>query len=407
MISRRSFVGAIVGAAAALSSAPVLARSRQTVRLRPGGDDDGFDPWLEIIGDHFRHNAREVSRLAGGRPILAVIKNNAYGMGDTIVGPLLDSCREIGGIACVRPAEALAMRKAGVKKTLLTMAELGEEESAELARSGVTLSCWLDDAPERLQRVAKKARRSVPVHLFLDTGMNREGMPVTRALPWMERIAKLSDVRIDGTYQMFTHDLEFDRVQLTRFTTALAEAKSRGLKPGVVHAAPTFELYRLPESHFDMVRVGNALFGASPGTDVTQSVDLKPVFRLRARVVRLERVEPGESAGFRRGFKPASPTRVAMLPVGHTDGYPAIPAIAGGTFEVLIGDRLYPVVGGVASAHTLVDVGLDAPVKVGDTATLIGPEAPAILPAEVGARTGLGFYQLITKMSALLPRRLV
>ena len=406
MISRRSFVGALAGAAAALGS-PALAGSTQTVRLRPGGDDGGFDPWLEIIGDHFRHNAREVSRLAGGRPILAVVKNNAYGMGDTIVGPLFDSCREIGGIACVRPAEALAMRKAGVKKTLLTMAELGEEESAELVRQGVTLSCWLDDAPERLQRIQKKARRTVPVHLFLDTGMNREGMPVTRALPWMERVTKTPNVRVDGIYQMFTHDLEFDRVQLTRFVTVLAEAKSRGLKPGVVHAAPTFELYRLPESHFDMVRVGNALFGASPGADVTQSVDLKPVFRLRARVVRLERVEPGESAGFRRGFKPASPTRVAMLPVGHTDGYPPVPAIAAGTFQVLIGDRLYPVVGGVASAHTLVDVGLDSPVKVGDTATLIGPEAPAILPTEIGRRTGGGFYELITKMSALLPRRLV
>jgi alanine racemase len=406
VITRRSFVGSVLATGAALAT-PRLWAEGQTLRLRPGGDDNGFDPWLEIIGDHFRHNAREVSRIAGGRPVLAVIKNNAYGMGDAIVGPLLDSCREIGGIACVRPGEALAMRKAGVKKSILTMAEFGEEESAELVRSGVTLSCWLDDAPERLQRIAKKARRDVPVHLFLDTGMNREGMPVARALPWMERIAKRPDVRVDGTYQMFTHDLEFDRVQLARFTTALAEAKSRGLKPGVVHAAPTFELYRLPESHFDMVRVGNALFGARPGSDVMQSVDLKPVFRLRARVVRLERVEPGESAGFGRGFKPLSPTRIAMLPVGHTDGYPAVPASAGGAFHVLIGDRLYPVVGGVASAHTLVDVGLDAPVKVGDTATLIGPEHPAILPTEVGGRTGTGFYQMITKMSALLPRRLV
>jgi hypothetical protein len=58
------------------------------MRLRPGGRDDGFDPWIEVIADHFRHNAREVSRLAGGRPILAVVKNNAYGLGDGIVGPL-------------------------------------------------------------------------------------------------------------------------------------------------------------------------------------------------------------------------------------------------------------------------------------------------------------------------------
>jgi alanine racemase len=404
-MNRRSFVGSVLAAGATLIAAPTTVAQNSTVRLRPGGDDNGFDPWLEVIGDHFRHNAREVSRLAGGRPILAVVKNNAYGMGDTIVGPLLDSCREIGGIACVRPAEALAMRRSGVKKPLLTMAEFGEAESAELVRSGITLSCWLDDAPERLQRIAQKSRRTVPVHLFLDTGMNREGMPVSRAVPWMERISKLPAVRVDGTYQMFVHEMEFDRVQLARFKATLTEAQARGYRTGVVHAAPTYELYRLPEAHFDMVRVGNALFGASPGPDVTQPVDLKPVFRLRARVVRVERIEVGESAGFRRGFKPGSPTRVAMLPVGHTDGYPAT---AGGKCEVLIGGRLFPVVsGGVASAHTLIDVGLDTPVKVGDTATLIGPDAPSIMPGAVGARTEVGFYPLITKMNALLPRRLV
>ena len=404
-VTRRIFVGAALAGAAVWASRTRVVAQSAMVRLRPGGDDAGFDPWLEIIADHFRHNAKEVSRLAGGRPVLAVVKNNAYGMGDVLVGPLLDGCREIGGIACVRPAEALAMRRAGVKKTLLTMAESSEEESAELVRHGVTLSCWLDDAPERLQRVAKKAARQVPVHLFIDTGMNREGMPVRRALPWVESIAKLPGVRIDGTYQMFVHEMEFDRVQLARFKALLADAEARGIKPGVVHAAPTYELYRLPESHFDMVRVGNALFGASPGPDVAQAVDLKPVFRLRARVARLEVVDPGESAGFGRAFKPSAPTRVAMLPVGHTDGYPAS---AGGRCEVLINGRLFPVVtGGVASAHTLVDVGMDAPVKVGDAATLIGPDAPAIAPIEVATRTGVGFYPLITKISALLPRRLV
>lgn len=404
--TRRTFLNVTVAsAAAALVPRVSVAAQRPTVRLRPGGDDAGFDPWIEVISDSLRHNAREVARIAGGRPILAVVKNNAYGLGDQVVGPLLDSCPEIAGIACVRPGEAVALRGAGVRKTILTMAELGEDESADLVRRGVTLSCWLDAAPDRLKRIAKKAGRRVPIHAFVDTGMNREGMPVTRALPWLETLSKLPDVRVDGTYQMFVHEMEFNRVQLARFETFLAEVAARGLKPGVVHAAPTYELYRLPEAHFDMLRVGNALFGAPPGPDAATTIDLKPVFRLCARVSRVEVVEPGESAGFRRGFKPASRTRVATVPVGHTDGYPDT---AGGQCEVLIGGQLYPVVsGGVASAHTLVDVGLDTPVKVGDTVTLVGPEAAAILPVEVGTRTGVGFFFLRTRLSALLPRKLV
>ncbi len=413
-ISRRTFFALSAGLPALAAGLPGLmlaahadARTQQsrTLRVRPGGHDGGFDPWLEIIGDAFRHNAREVSRLAGGRPILAVVKNNAYGMGDSIVGPLLASCREIGGVACVRPAEALAMRTAGVRKPMLLMSETSEDEGVELARHDVTLSCWLDDAAERLERVARKARKTVSVQYYVDTGMNREGMPWRRAIPWMQQIAQRRGVRVDGTYQMFVHELEFNRVQLQRFTELIDEAKARGVRLGTLHAAPTFELYRMPEAHLDMVRVGNALFGADPGSDYRSAATLQPVFRLKARVVRVERLEPGESASFRRSFQPHTPTSIALLPVGHTDGYPAT---AGGTCEVLIGGRRYPVVnGGVASAHTIVDVGADPAVRVGDEATLIGPEDAAITPHEVATRTKVGFYAMITRFSALLPRRQV
>ncbi|MGQ0648206.1 MAG: alanine racemase [Gemmatimonadaceae bacterium] len=404
-LTRRTFLsGTVAAAATTMVSRHAIASAGSDIRVLPGSHES-FDPWIEIIANSFRHNAREVSRVAGGKSILAVVKNNAYGLGDSSVGPLLDSCPEIGGIACVRPREALSLRTAGVKKSILTMSELGEDESADLVRRGVTLSCWLEDAPARLKRIAKKARRRVPVHAFVDTGMNREGMPVARALPWMESLVAMPEVRVDGTYQMFVHEMEFNRVQLGRFKTFLGEVAARGIKPGIVHASPTYELYRMPEAHFDMVRVGNALFGASPGPDVTTPIDLKPVFRLCARVTRVEVVEPGESAGFRRAFMPAARTRVATIPVGHTDGYPDT---AGGRCKVLIGGQLYPVVpGGVASAHTLVDVGLDAPVTVGDTVTLIGPDAPDILPLEVGARTEVGFFFLRTRLSALLPRKVV
>ena len=396
---------AVLTPLAALAASPAAAQSRPSLRLRPGGSDEGFDPWVEIIAPAFRHNAVEVSRLAGGRPILAVVKNNAYGLGDQVVGPIVDGCPQVTGLACVRPAEALAMRAAGVRKPILTMAELGIDESVELVRHDVTLSCWLDEAPARLARIAQEARRTVAIHPYLDTGMNREGMPVARALPWLEVLAKTPQVRIDGIYQMFVHDVDFDREQLQRFTAFLDRAAAAGVRPRLRHAAATYELHRVPEAHLDAVRVGNALFGSPAGADVTHAFDPRPVFRLKARVVRVERVEAGESAGFGRGFRPVAPTAVALLPVGHTDGYASA---AAGACEVLIGGRTYPVVpGGVNSAHTIVDVGADPAVRVGDEATLVGPDHPAILPAEVGARTKTGTLQVMTRLSALLPRRVV
>jgi alanine racemase len=409
-LSRRDFLalsGSALGVSAATACAP---QPTPTQAAAPSTGPRAFsrespDPWIEIDRGAFRHNVREASRLAGGRPILAVVKNNGYGLGDQTVGPLLADCTEIGGIACVRVHEGLAMREAGVSKPILNMAEVSEAEMEVLAHNGITSSVWLDDALRRVERVARRLGRPVPIQLYLDTGMGREGMPYRRAEGWMETLLTSDSANVLGTYTMFVHELEFDREQLARFQNIVARTRSNGLALGTLHAAPTFELFQLPEAHLDMVRPGNALFGNYPSAEgMHELADLKPVFRLRARVVRLERLEPGESAGFYRSYVADRPTWIALLPVGHTDGYPHT---AAGTCEVLIGRRLYPVIASVNSAHTIVEIGAEKTVELGDVATLIGPDHPAILPHTVADNTGVRFLRLIQKLNARLPRRVV
>jgi len=364
-----------------------------------------FDPWIELDRAAWTHNVREAARLANGRPILAVVKNNAYGLGDRAVGPLLADMPQVGGLAAVRVEEALAMREEGVAKPIVVMAEGSEDEIEEMVRHDVLPSVWLDDAPRRLQRVSRRMGRPVPVQLFIDTGMNREGIPYTRARRWIEELVHSEYVDVNGTYTMFTHDLDFDREQHARFEELLTWARNRNLQLGTLHAAPTFELFHLPEAHYDMVRPGNALFGNPPGDDEARDMaDLRPVFSLKTRVVRVEHLEPGDSAGFNRTFMPDRATWVALLPIGRTDGYPSQ---ANGTCEVLINGRLYPVAGGVNSAHTILDIGPEKTVEVGDVATLIGRDHPAVLPHTVAERTELGFLRIIQAMNPRLPRRVV
>ena len=364
-----------------------------------------FDPWIELDRAAWTHNVREAARLAGGRPILAVVKNNAYGLGDRAVGPLLADMSQVGGIATVRVEEALALREEGVTKPIVVMAEGSEDEIEEMARHDVLPSVWLDDAPARLRSVSRRLGRPVPVQLFIDTGMNREGMPHTRARRWIEELVQSEYVDVNGTYTMFTHDLDFDREQLARFEELLGWARGRNLPLGTLHASPTYELFHLPEAHYDMVRPGNALFGNPPGgEEAREKATLEPVFRLNTRVVRVEHLEPGDSAGFNRTFMPDRATWVALLPIGRTDGYPSE---ANGTCEVLINGRLYPVAGGVNSAHAILDIGEEKSVEVGDVATLIGPDHPAVLPHTVAERTGLGFLRIIQGMNPRLPRRVV
>ena len=416
-LSRRSFLelsGAALGASAIAGCA---GGGVQSVSASPGPSgsaspdvrfthlEDRFDPWIEIDAEAFANNVREASRLAGGRPILAVVKNNAYGLGDTVVGPLLSRMPEVGGLACVRGEEAIAMRMSGVTKPIVVLAESSAEEIAELTRHDVIPSVWLDDAPRRVGLAARRVGRPIQVHAFIDTGMNREGMPHTRARPWLEAIANSDSVDLEGTYTMFNHDLEFDREQLARFEALLAWARAGGLALGTLHASPTVELFHLPEAHYDMVRPGNALFGNYPrGEGVRNRADLRPVCRLRTRVVRVEQIGPGESAGFYGTFSPERPTWVALLPVGRTDGYPSS---AQGNCEVLIGGRTYPVRGGVNSAHTILDIGAERTVEVGDVATLIGGDHPLVHPHEVADRAGVSHLALLQALNPRLPRRLV
>jgi alanine racemase len=409
-LSRRAFLeltGSALGVSAATACATQSA-PRQTPSPATGPRPflaSSPDPWIEIDRGAFQHNVREASRLAGGRPILAVVKNNAYGLGDQTVGPLLADCPEVGGIACVRVHEGVALREAGVRKPIINMAEVSEPEMEELVRHEVTPTVWLDDAPQRIERLARRLGRSVPVQPFIDTGMGREGMPYRRAGQWLETLCTSESADVLGTYTMFVHELEFDREQLARFESLVSRARSSGLALGTLHAAPTFELFQLPEAHLDMVRPGNALFGNYPSAEgMHELADLKPVFRLCARVVKLKRLEPGESAGFSRSYIAERPTWVALLPVGHTDGYPST---AADTCEVLIGGRLYPVIANVNSAHTVVEIGAEKTVEVGDVATLIGPDHEAILPHTIADRTGVRFLRLIQKMNARLPRRVV
>ena len=201
----------------------------------------------------------------------------------------------------------------------------------------------------------------------------------------------------------------FDVVHLERFLEIVEHMRARGIDPGLLHGAPSTQVIRLPESHaLDLVRPGGAIYGLERyrfGADGAEVMDIQPVFRLRARVVRVERLEPGDGVSFGHRYVADTPTWVATLPIGHTDGYPRN---AAGKTSVLIGGALYPVIGVISSNHTIVEVGADKRVDVGDIATLVGPDDPAIRPKAVAVATELDRdYWIMTKLNALLHRTIV
>lgn len=413
MIDRRKFL-ALAGTA--LGASVTRFETEAHANASPGTDatfEGSFDPWVEIDAESIRNNVREIFRFTKGCRLLAVAKNNANGIGLREIGPILDGMDEVFGLAVARVDEALTLREVGTLKPIVLMAHASDEEAAVLVAHGVRLSPFHDDAGQKLTWLAQRTGRPVPVHLYIDTGMNRAGMPYTRALPWIADLAGSESVEIEGTYTMFSgakrDGRDFDQEHLRRFLELVKQAQAKGIDLGLLHGAPSRQVTTLPESHqLDLVRPGGAIYGMPTyrnDREGREIMDIRPVFRLRTRIARLEQLRQGDGVSFGHNYIATRPTWVAMLPVGHTDGYPRN---AAGKTRVLIGERLYPVIGVVSSNHTIVEIGEGKAVEVGDVATLIGPDHPEITPITIAERTGLERdYWIMTKLSALLRRKVV
>ncbi|MFC2164297.1 alanine racemase [Acidobacteriota bacterium] len=415
MINRRVFMtamGSIAGALAARKALSGTNGDKSISGLRKP-DPGSFDPWVEVIADAIRNNVKEIYRYTKGCRLLAVAKNNANGIGLRQVGPILDQMDEVFGIAIVRIDEALTLIDAGVKKPIIMMAPVCDAEAEVLVRKGVRLCPFHDSSKKQLEKLAISLNKPIPVHLFVDTGMNREGMPYDRALPWIEDIAGSKAVKIEGTCTMFSgaerDGAEFDKEHLRRFMELIKKMKEKGIDPGLLHGAPSSQITSIPETHkLDLVRPGGAIYGMANyrnDPDGNPIMDIQPVFRLRARVARVERMQKGEGVSFYHRYIAERPTWIAMIPTGHTDGYPKD---AAGNCKVMIGDKLYPVIGIISSNHTIVEVGQEKTVSIGDIATLTGPDHPDISPIAVATQAGIERdYWIMTKLNALLHRRVV
>jgi len=372
-------------------------------------DPQTADPWIEVIADAIVNNVRELSRYTGLR-LLAVVKNNANGIGIREVGPILDRMSEVFGLAVVRVDEALALRQSGVSKPILMMAHAAAEEAELLVRLGVRLTPFHSDSEKWLSILADSYGAPIPVHPFVDTGMNRIGMPYDRAAAWLVDLAACGAVAIEGTYTMFSgaerEGESFDIEQLRRFNKVIADCRRLGVDVGLLHGAPSYQVVHLPEAReLDLIRPGGAIYGMPSyqrGPSGESIMDLKPVFRLRARIVRVERLAAGEGVSFHHRYRAEAPTWVATVPIGHTDGYPRG---AASRASALVGDRLYPVVAEVSSNHTILEIGSEKTVEVGDIATLAGPDRDEITPQEIALKSGLDRdYWLATKLNPLIHR---
>ncbi|MXV90650.1 MAG: alanine racemase [Acidimicrobiia bacterium] len=359
-------------------------------------------------------NAAELARRAAPAELCAVVKADGYGHGSVAVGrAALAGGATWLGVALVE--EGVELREAGVAAPILLLSEPRPNEMVEVVAHDLRPSVYSPEGLAAAAAAAATAGRRLPVHLKIDTGMNRVGARPTDALLLARAIAAKSDLRLEGVW---THcavadelDNPFTEVQLERYERVLGRLAAGDGVPGPLrrHAANSALLLSgcRPDvspirrrGRYDMVRAGIALYGLSPGADLVSDIDgLRPVMGLRTEVAYVKTVRAGEAISYGLAHRFDSDRQVATVPIGYADGARRDYGLRGG--QVLIRGRRRSVVGTVTMDQLMVDCGPDEgasgeEVVAGDEVVLIGSQGDESIAAEeVAARLGTIPYEVV------------
>jgi len=361
--------------------------------------------WAEIDLTAFEHNLRALKKnTTGNTEILAVLKANGYGHGAVpLAKRVIKNSVKFIGVSSIE--EGLELRRSGIKKaSILVLGTLFPRGNFSVAfRNNITVTIASLTAAKVAEIAAKKLRKAVPVHVKIDTGMGRIGVSSANSLPLIKYLSKSKNLVLEGMYTHFASadcDSDFTNKQISAFKETAAAAERIGINIPILHTANSAAMLKHPESHFDMVRPGLALYGISPFKE--NNYGLKPVMSWKTQVVFLKEISPGTSLSYGRTFVALRKSRIATLPVGYADGYQRILSNKG---KVLIRGKRCPIVGRVTMDQILVDV-TDLPeVKVGDEAVLMGLQGKESIPAcEIAGWCNTIPYEIVCGVSSRVPR---
>jgi alanine racemase len=364
--------------------------------------------WVEIDRGAVRANVTAIrERLNPRTQYMAVVKANAYGHGD--VG-CATAALEAGAtwLGVILVEEGIRLRDAGIDAPILLLHEPPEDRLVEVLSHRLTPPVFTERGLSALGDAAERAGAQVAVHLKVDTGMNRLGVPLDRLDDFARLLAKEPRLDVEAVFSHFAFADDpgnpFVDAQLARFNEACERLAGLGIQPRLKHMGNSATALTRPDAHFDMVRVGIATYGLAPSPALEGIVPLQPVLELKCDVAMVKRVAAGEGVSYGLRYVLERPGMIVSLPLGYADGWVRS---LGGRASVLIGGKRYPTVGTVCMDSFMADLG-DDECEVGAEAVLIGAQGSERIRAEELAEIiGTINYEVVTQLTGRLPREYV
>lgn len=352
-----------------------------------------------------QHNLRRFRTLVGPHvTIMAVVKADGYGHGALPVAKAALAAGA-GWLGVAVAEEGVALREEGIRAPILVLGPNNRNQIAAAIRHGLDVVVYSRDSLEWTVETAQMQHRLARIHLKLDTGMGRIGIPVGELdQKWLSRLSHPS-IEWRG---LMSHMADADdpdeaptREQLKHFLDAAEWIRQRrGDLPQWLHLANSAATLRWPDTHFNLVRVGIGLYGVAP---VPGNWGLIPALTWQSRIAMVKSVVPGTSQGYGRTYHAIGYERWATVPVGYADGY--FRALSNRAV-ILVGGRRCPVVGRVSMDQLVIRLPNTLDARIGDVVTLIGSDGGDQITAnELADHAGTIAYEIVTRIGPRVPRR--
>ena len=364
--------------------------------------------WAEVDLAAIRQNALAIKSYLNNSNLIAVIKANAYGHGLVPVARTLSSIANWLAVATID--EAIELRHNQIDTPIMILYSGLSMDIPAIIEHNLQPTVSNPQFCQSLFQLASKEKQTISVHVNIDTGMNRDGVWYQQATSFIGWLWSLPQIRVASVFTHFATAEVKDSAQLAsqldRFKIVLTELRQQNILPPLVHAANTAALLSHPsiaEVDFNAVRVGLALYGISPPPIQKVPFSLLPALTWKAPIISVRNIKAGESVGYGNDYIAVVDQKLATVRIGYGDGYPRQLSNNG---QIMIGNKLCPIVGQVCMDVTVCLLDSHNPVLVGDTAILIGQGSTVDLSVhQLADQAGTISYEILSQINKRVSRR--
>ena len=367
---------------------------------------------MQVDLDAIRHNINKTKAKIGPNcKLLVIVKADAYGHGAVQIAKTAINCGAAYlGVATVD--EAMELRDAKIDANILVLSQPPVTSIPLLVKHNIMPAVHTTEFAIQYAEAADQAGKNAPYHLAVNTGMNRVGVRHTEVLDFLKSISFHRALKLEGTFTHFaTADMADEmtfKKQMTLFTQLIDSMKVNDYDPGIIHAANSAAIFRYPESHFNMVRLGDCMYGYYPSDLIKKYVELEPSMSVHARIVDERVLGIGEGVSYGYNYRARSSVKICTIPVGYADG---LHREAAGKMGVIYKGKIFPQVGSICMDMCMFEIDMNTAIaqtnfnaQIGDEVILVGKDGDSVITFDDLAKaSGTINYEIICSFSRRMP----